>query len=65
MGNGFIEAKGCFVSSLVEIGPVVLEKMKMTSLQTDDSFLSYLSYLLKLESPLLKDALCQIWLKLS
>ena len=49
--------KGCTVPGLVEIGPVVLEK-KIFKGQ------GRALHLYKLESPLHKDALCQVWLKL-
>ena len=58
--------QGYFMPSLVEIGPVVLEKILIFLL-----FQNYLPlenggglHLNKLESPSVKDALCQVWLKL-
>ena len=45
--------KGCFVLSLVEIGPIVLEKKIFKFRQC------------KLLTPSLKDALCQVWMKLT
>ena len=61
-----------FVLSLVEIDPVVLEKkiIKFRQCIFTNSLLSLLEkggalHLNKLESPLLKDALYQVWLKLA
>ena len=67
---------GCFVLSLVEIGPVVLEIRDFFFLFHQCIFASLLSSSLgkglggvlrlnKLESPSPKDSLCQAWLKLS
>ena len=60
--------QGCFVLSLVEIGPVFLEKLINIFLL----FRNYLPlekgralYLNKFKSPSHKDALCQFWLKLT
>ena len=47
--------QGCFVPSLVEIGPVVWK----------DRFLALALYLNKLEFPISEDALCYVWLKLA
>ena len=61
----------CFVPSLVEIGPAVLEKIfKFRQCIFAISKLSPLGkgqglHLNKLESPSPKDALCKIWLKLA
>ena len=66
--------QGCFVPSLVEIGPVVLEKIEdfFNFVNVFSLFRNYLSlkkdgtlHLNKLESPSPKDALCQVWLKLA
>ena len=72
--NLIIFTKGCFVTSLVEIGPVVLEIKILKFRQcifTISLFRNYLPlekggalHLNKLESPSPKDALCQVWLKL-
>ena len=57
--------------SLVEIGPVVLEKIFFYFINVFRNFHNYLLlekggalHLNKLESPTPKDALCQVWLKL-
>ena len=60
------------MASLVEIGPVVLEKKKVFNfVDVFSLFRNYLPlekggalHLNKLEFPLPKDALCQVWLKL-
>ena len=66
--------KGCFVPSLVEIDPVVLEKkfFKFHKCFSVILIWNYLPlekgrslYLNKLESPSPRDALCQVWLKLA
>ena len=63
--------KGCYVPTLVEIGPAVLEKIfEFCQCIFAILILSPLGkgmviYLNKLESPLLKDALCQVWLRLA
>ena len=65
--------QGCLLSNLVEIGSVVLEnKFFLISSMYFLLFWNYLPlekgralHLNKLESPLLKDALCQVWLKLA
>ena len=65
--------QGCLMLSLVEIGPVVLEKKIFKFCQcTFSIFCKYLplekrhcSSLNKLESPSTKDSLCQVWLKLA
>ena len=64
--------KGCFVPSLVEICPVVLEKKIFNFINVFSLFLHYLPlkkggilHLIKLESPSSKEALCQVWLKLA
>ena len=61
-----------FVPSLVEISSVVLEKKIFTFVNVFSLFLNDLTlekggalHLKKLESPLPKDALCQVWLKLA
>ena len=58
--------------SLVEIDPVVLEKKIFNFINIFSLFRNYLPmekggahHLIKLESPLPEDALCQIWLKLA
>ena len=59
--------------SLVEIGTVVLEKKEFQNfINVFSPFRNYLPsekggalHLIKLESPLPKDALCQVWLKLA
>ena len=63
----------CFVPSLVEIGPVVLEKKIFKFRQCIFAICVIISpwkragalHLNKLESPSPKDALCQVWLKLA
>ena len=57
--------------SLVEIGPVVLEKKILNFFNVFSLFRNYLPlekrwalHLNKLESPSPKDALCQVWLKI-
>ena len=65
--------KGCFVQSWVEIGPVVLEKkIFLNFVNLISLFHNYLHlkkggalHINKLEFPLPKDALCQVWLKLA
>ena len=64
-------SQGCFVPSLVEIGPGVLEKKILNFVNVFSLFDNYLLlekggvlHLNKLESPSPKDALCQVWLKL-
>ena len=66
--------QGRFVLSLVEIGPVVLEKSRrfLKFVNLHSQFLNYLPlekgkalHLKKLESPSPKDALYQAWLKLA
>ena len=65
-------SQGCFVPSLIEIGPVVLEK-KIFKFRQCIFAISWLSplekgmalYLNQLEFPSPKDALCQVWLKLA
>ena len=64
--------QGCFVPSLVEIGPVVLEKIFFTFVSVFSLFRNYLPFdkggalhLNKLESPSPKDALCQVGMKLA
>ena len=63
--------QGCFVPSLVEIGPVILKKIFKVR-QYISLFPYYLPlekgvalHLKKLESSSPKDALCQVWLKLA
>ena len=63
--------QGCFVSSLVKIGSVDLEKKKYF-VHVFLLFRYYLPlekgrglHLKKLESPSSKDALCQVWIKLA
>ena len=63
--------QGCFVPSLVEIGPVVLEKKIFKLCLCILLIRNYLPlenggnlHLNKLESPSPRDALCQVWLKL-
>ena len=58
--------------SLVEIGPVVLERRFLKFVNVFLQFRNYLLlekggglYLNKFESPLPKDTLCQVWLKLT
>ena len=65
--------QGCFVPRLVEIGPMVLEKKILKIRECVFSlFHNYLPlekggalHLNKFESPPPKDALCQVWLKLT
>ena len=61
--------QGCFVPCWVEIGQVVLEKIfkfrQCISLYHNYVPLEKGGALNKLESPLPKDALCQVWLKLA
>ena len=64
--------QGCIVASLVKIGPVVLEKKIFKFLQCIFQFSNYLPlekgvalHLNRLEFSLPKDALCQVWLKLT
>ena len=64
--------QGCFVPSLEEIGPVVLEKKIFKISQCISLFRNYLPlekggafHLNKLESTSPIDALCQVWLKLA
>ena len=59
------------MSSLVEIGPIVLENKILNSVNVFLLFQNYLPlekgvafHLTKLESPSTNDALCQVWLKL-
>ena len=59
------------MSSLVEIGPVVLEKIFINFDNVFSIFRNYLPlekggalHLNKLESPSPKNVLCQVWLKL-
>ena len=63
--------QGCFVPSLVEIGQVVSEEDFLNFVNRFLLFHNYLClekgvalHLNQLESPLSKDALCQVWLKL-
>ena len=77
IGSSFEETwipytQGCFVPRLFEIGPVVLEKKIFKFCQCILLFRKYLLlekgrglHLIKLESPLPKDGLCQVWLKLA
>ena len=62
----------CFVLSLVEIGPVILKNTILKFVNVFWLFRYYLPlekgvalHLNKYESPLPKDALCQVWLKLA
>ena len=64
--------QGCFLPSLVEIGAVVLKRRFLNFVNVFSLFRNYLPlekggayHLNKLESPLPKDALCQVWLKLA
>ena len=64
--------EGCFLPRLVEIGPVVLEKMILNILNSNLQFRYYFPFkkgvalrLNKVESTLPKDALCQVWMKLA
>ena len=62
--------QGCFVSSLVEIGPVVLMKKIFKVHQCIyhlplENGRGVALHLNKLESPSSKYALCQVWLKLA
>ena len=64
--------QGCIVPSLVEIGPMVLEKRFFNFLNVSLLFCNYLPlekgeslHLKKLETPSPKGALCQVWLKLA
>ena len=63
--------QGCFVSSLIEIGPMVLEKIlkfrqcfslfrNYLPLQTDEAL-----HLNKFEPPSTSDTLCQVWFKMA
>ena len=72
--TGISFTQRCFVPSLVEIGPVVLEK-KIKILNFVNVFSQFRNYpplekdgvlhLNKLESPSPKDDLCQVWFKLA
>ena len=64
--------QGYFEPSLVEIGPVVLEKTIFKSCQFIFIISQYLAFgkgvalhLNKLESPSSRDTFCQVWLKLA
>ena len=56
--------KGCFVPSLVEIGPAVLEKKNFKFRQCIFT-ISLLSPLGKVLGPSFEQTLCQVWLKLA
>ena len=64
--------QGYFLPSFIEIGPLVLEKKILKFVNLFSQFCNYLPlekgralHLYKLESPLPKDALCQVWLILA
>ena len=64
--------QGCFVQSLVVIGPVVLNKKFLKFFNVSLLFLYYppfkkgrVLHQNKVESPSPKNALCQVWLKLT
>ena len=70
--NSNLFIQGCFVPILVENGSVILEKKFFHFVNVFTLFRNYLPlekggalHLNKLESPSLRNTLCQVWLKLA